>query len=217
MSGKTHKTLQGGFSNAVWWSESMKRYTTHNPVLPIGGYIGGTQRTTERDVMLEDALAKTGLGAEGTAFWLTSTDARHLLDGVDNTTTKSEFRDHIARYTKTALIDVAVWSNPDHRGTWASSRKIKDMLRMAFSRKVQPESPHLDVSFPPISIGMVKGEAERFLELYSDVPITGFHLQLTERVVGLNLHVSRLEEVVAFLADQLQNVCSRHDEPPHKG
>lgn len=120
---------KGGFSDAVWGSHGFQQYATGPGV---SGYIGSASRTPQFDQILEKLLTAQGLGPNGIASWLTSTDGRHLMDDVDRNTPPAKFKKRAQEYTKDAARKVAVWNHPDHLGSWDSSVKVRDHLTSIF-------------------------------------------------------------------------------------
>jgi len=113
------KKYQGGLSDAIVKSYAYKRYVDSDRP---GGYYGSSQRTPNLDSYVEGRLRALGLGDEGTASWLCSGSANHMMD---DTPTKQRIDD----YTKNAFMDVLVWNHPDHAGSIASSMTIGDKIR----------------------------------------------------------------------------------------
>lgn len=116
---------RGGFSKEVYASKNFQDYI-NGPM--VAGYIGDENRTGARDSFLETRLRLEGLGPNGTALWLTSTKARHLMDDVDETTTMVEFEERVREYTKHAFLEVTIWSHPDHEGSLKSTMDIRERL-----------------------------------------------------------------------------------------
>ena len=77
-------------------------------------------------------MAKQGLGANGIASWLTSTDGRHLMDDVNRKTPAAKFKRRAMEYTKNAAHNVAVWSHPDHDGSMSGSNRVREHLTNLF-------------------------------------------------------------------------------------
>lgn len=117
------RKYQGGFSKDVASSHEFVRYASGKHPC---GYIGSSDRSPERDRILEDALRATGLEDEGIGCWLTSGTGRHLAD--DPCSTLNEWRKRVAEYTDNAFLDVTIWSHPDHGGSWASTQKLREKL-----------------------------------------------------------------------------------------
>jgi hypothetical protein len=129
------KNYQGGFSDEVAQSYRFKDYvegyaelsrktgTRYRP----GGYIGDPDRTPERDRMLEGYLRRRGLGPNGVADWLASTHGRHMMAGVEETTSESKFRRVCRDATANAFLDVTFWNHPDGGGVATHAELMKRM------------------------------------------------------------------------------------------
>ncbi len=117
---------QGGLSKEVWEDNHLQEYVKSGNAF---GYVGSSDRTTLRDIMLEKALSGTGLKSAGIAMWIGSTDARHLMDGVDKKTTDAEFEKLCKHYCEDAFLKVTIWSHPDHRGSALSTGEIMQKLK----------------------------------------------------------------------------------------
>ena len=126
-----NKKLAGGFSADIIQAQHLLMYLKHNKA--PGGYIGHDIRTESRDRIVEEELLRVGLKAGGIATWLTSVDARHFMDGVDETKSDVEFRASFARYAPIVVVMVAVWRHPDFEGTISSRHSIIESLRNAFA------------------------------------------------------------------------------------
>ncbi len=126
--------MKGGFSDRVFHSHAVQQAILANaddkPFIG-GGYLASTQRTPERDQYLEYALAKTGLGPNGIGMWLTSGDARHLMDNVTEQTSLRRFKVIVNREVKTAFLKVTLWSHPDHHGRVGDTERLLAHLKEA--------------------------------------------------------------------------------------
>jgi len=121
----------GGYSEAVRDASLYKDYTKNN--MGIYGAIGHSERTDSHDRILELALRKQGLGDNDIACWLTSTTARHCLNGMKRMS-GSEFANHIKSYVKDAFIEITIYSHPDHDGFLSSSNLIRAKLQNFFCK-----------------------------------------------------------------------------------
>ena len=117
---------QGGLSKEVWEDNHLQEYVKSGNAF---GYVGSSDRTIARDVILEVTLLEAGLKSAGIAMWIGSTDARHLMDGVDKNTSDAEFEKLCKGYCKDAFLKVTVWSHPDHRGSALSTSEILSKLK----------------------------------------------------------------------------------------
>jgi hypothetical protein len=120
---------QGGLSLEVVASPEFIQYAAR--AKGVFGYIGASERTPERDRIVEELLRATGLGANGLASWLSSGNGRHLMD--DPGESIAEFRKRAKDYTKRAFLQVAIWSHPDHGGMMRSSLELEKKLRAALA------------------------------------------------------------------------------------
>jgi len=116
------RKYQGTLSDNLVQSNAYKRYIDEGHP---GGYFGAVTRSPEIDSYVEGRLRSLGLKDEGTAEWLTSTTARHMM-------TDKPTKARIDEYTKNAFMDVLVWSHPDHTGSLASSQSIADQIKKNF-------------------------------------------------------------------------------------
>jgi hypothetical protein len=135
-------SYQGGFSDEVANSYRFKDYVEgyaelsretgkrHKP----GGYIGDPDRTPERDKMLEGYLRRQGLGSNGIADWLASTNGRHLMDDVEDDTSESKFRKLCRNCTEHAFLDVMKWNHPD--GRKMGSREMLERMQEAVATRL---------------------------------------------------------------------------------
>jgi hypothetical protein len=130
MAKKIENVYVGGLSDKVVNSYRFKKYTEG----PFGvhGYLGSSLRTKRRDEIVEKELQNVGLGAEGIAFWLTSVDARNMMNEVTFKTSQRDFRVHVKEYVKDAFIKVTIWGHPDHQGTIGSTNKLFKKIQDAF-------------------------------------------------------------------------------------
>ena len=123
------RKFKGGFSDEVFESYEFQNYVTNSDGETkeyTCGYIGAFNRTVSRDKIVEQALRDTGLGDNGIACWLTSTDGRHLMD--DPAKNLKEFKKRVTDYVKGAFENVTVWGHPDHEGTLASTIELRKKI-----------------------------------------------------------------------------------------
>lgn len=123
-----------GLSDDVVFTEEFIDYT-ENREHPFG-YIGSSNRTPERDKILEDLLRDQGLDGGGIAIWMTSGDGRHLMDDVDKNTTSAQFKKRAKEYTHGAFEDVLLWSHPDADGGHDTKVKIGQKVYDYYKEKV---------------------------------------------------------------------------------
>jgi len=97
---------KGGLSNAVYTQPRLQSYLKTDFIF---GYVGNYHRTIERDRIVERQLRQAGLTDRQIAIWLTSTSARHMMDGVYKGMKKQVFGRLIKQYTKLAKRDLRRW------------------------------------------------------------------------------------------------------------
>jgi hypothetical protein len=134
---KTVVGHMGGLSASVALSPEFYDYTKRGSCF---GYIGSSCRTAALDKVIEQILRDRGLDSNGIACWLTSTSVRHLMDGVDRKTSLKQFEKRVFEYTMEAMVEVAVWSHPDHCGSYASTLELRDKLATSFA-ETAPSNP----------------------------------------------------------------------------
>ena len=98
---------QGGLSDSVYNQPELQEYIS-SPY--IFGYMGSYYRTKEKDKVVEDQLRRAELTDKEIALWLTSSSARHMMDGSYWGQPKDEFSEMIKPYTQRALLDLENWS-----------------------------------------------------------------------------------------------------------
>jgi hypothetical protein len=98
------------------------------------GYIGNSMRTKARDIEVERQMRLNGMGAGSIAEWLTSTSARHMMDEVEPKWTAEQFSEHIKSWVNEARREVAIWSHPDHDGSFSGTQRIEAKLREIFKK-----------------------------------------------------------------------------------
>lgn len=125
---QVQKKFQGGLSEDIVRSEQFQRYVGNGKY--VCGYLGTSERTTDRDRVVEEELKRQGLEAEGVALWMTSTDGRHLMDDVPKSL--KSFRKRVQAYVDDAFVKVTIWAHPDHCGTMASTIKLGERIAQAF-------------------------------------------------------------------------------------
>ena len=89
------KKFKGGFSDGLFNSENFQDYIKSGFVF---GYIGSFSRKPGFDRIIEKGLRDEGLNDEGIATWLTSTNGRHIMDSVENKTTKAQFSKDMKKF-----------------------------------------------------------------------------------------------------------------------
>ena len=119
------KQYVGGFSEGIAESYKFKEYVGGGYV---AGYFGHEQRNKKRDKLVEQILRERGLGNEGISTWLTSTSARHMMDGVSRKDNIEIVEKKVRVYTMNAFLDVVIWSMPDHDGTLGSTNELRNKL-----------------------------------------------------------------------------------------
>jgi len=129
---KTNKQIvkQGGLSKEVWMNRDLQEYIKNHSNC-VCGYIGSFERTIIRDKILEKILRSVGLKFSSVVCWITSTDGRHLMDGVGKRTTSSSFEKLCKDWSANAFLKVTVWSHPDHDGSLRSTIEIIEKLNLA--------------------------------------------------------------------------------------
>lgn len=128
------KKYQGGFSDDVIFNDEGVNYIREGKY--VHGYFGASRRTKERDEILENELRSQGLDGSGIASWLSSGNARRLMDEVEKDTTIEQFKKIVKKDTKGAFEDVFVWSHPEHDGSWGSSDELKEKLYDYYKEKI---------------------------------------------------------------------------------
>lgn len=129
-------SFKGSFSREVTESYRWKEYVGDGRY--VGGYIGNSSRSPRRDKILEKILREQGLGAEGIACWLSSTQGRHMMN--DDVDTIKAFEKRARKYTKGAFWSVTIWSHPDNIGSLASRCDIENKIIAAAKAELQEET-----------------------------------------------------------------------------
>lgn len=127
--------LKGSFSKEVTESYRWKQYVGNG--LHVGGYIGSLLRSPRRDKILEKILREHGLGVEGIPYWLSSTQARHMMN--DSVDTIKAFEKRAREYTKDAFWSVLIWGHPDNYGSLASQYEIENKIIAAAKEELKRE------------------------------------------------------------------------------
>ena len=123
--------LNGGFDfNLV----SNPRFFKYAMTGHAFGYIGNSMRTKARDKEVERQMRLNGMGAGSIAEWLTSTSARHMMDEVEPNWTAEQFSEHIKSWVNEAPREIAIWSHPDHDGSFAGTLRVEAKLKEIFKK-----------------------------------------------------------------------------------
>ena len=115
----TAKQYQGGFSNEVF--EHFKDYVLSGNVW---GYVGHIERTVETDILIEENLRKLNISPKRLRCWLTSTDARHMMDWLSGKQTQEKVE--FIKYSINRIHNLClVYGSEYHGGTLKSTNEIK--------------------------------------------------------------------------------------------
>ena len=119
-------------------TEFVREYIGHGHP---SGYLGHSCRKFSHDKIVEKIVSKISMSVNGTeanvwetlGTWLTSSDARHWMDSVEDKNLK-EFKKAFGRYAETALKLGYVYMLPEHEGTMVSTHELMDNLNFEFGK-----------------------------------------------------------------------------------
>lgn len=114
--------FQGGFSDAVFNSPSLKKYVGNGS--GVYGWMGHSARKIELDKVIEDGLRERGLSDEAMYNWLSSGNARHFADSIEGMEI-SEQIERIKKYLNSIFNLCLIYGSNNHEGSLKSTEEIR--------------------------------------------------------------------------------------------
>lgn len=106
------------------------------PAKGIFGYLGSTARTHRHDETIEQIFENIIVTLDNKSLdkwkalgsWLTSTDARHFMDSIEDESIEV-FKQKIKEYSFNIIIQGFIYDLPEHKGTWGSTIRLQKIYK----------------------------------------------------------------------------------------